>query len=454
MVLPGMSVLCRCARVRRWRSGPLGLILTLSGLFTLTWLVSMLGNTDILDRPAIREVLLLRSDMPERQPVHTLPIHTDPDVATRHITVRERCSKLRQGGIGKNRQTSGSLPRFPMSPVISSTHKPQLFYCPLAKAGSTFFTRYMIAAASPGPMVSPFNISIKDAKRDSLQSFQSLRTVPERQTFLKNSFRFLFTRNPYSRIFSAYIDKLYSPNPYYWSEWGVAAVKLYNLPPQAHPCGTNVSFRDFIKALVAKLHHRDMHFIAMTQMCRVCDVEWDMVGQVEHSVPDLDFLSEKINVTSAFQHRAGYSADNTNDVIVDSTTDVFTEWLDDIKNCMNVFDAGRIIWRKLQIRGIIYKDSPFPFSREDMDSMTVIRFQDACRRAAADATDKTRLKKQKSDAISQAFSTVDLKDLEKLRSVYKTDFFLFGYDPNPSYILDITQRRQEAKILDWRENWT
>ncbi|GFO22691.1 carbohydrate sulfotransferase [Plakobranchus ocellatus] len=68
-------------------------------------------------------------------------------------------------------------------------------------------------------------------------------------SFLKQSTNFLFVRDPFSRLFSDYVDKLLAPNPEFWDTWGLFALQKHRSDPseKSQRCEHDVTFAKFLK---------------------------------------------------------------------------------------------------------------------------------------------------------------------------------------------------------------
>lgn len=283
-----------------------------------------------------------------------------------------------------------------------------------------------------------------------LPSLKSIK-IDKRPHFIKESFKFLFSRNPFSRIFSAYIDKMFTPNPFYWKKWGTKIISSFKLSPKDYVCGSRIPFRYFVKYVVMKLHKEDTHVMPIHNICPPCQFEWDMVGRLEDMDTDIHYLSEKLNVNSSYMHSSEYKAQAMRDVIEDSTTEALGPWMADASKCVSRYDAGRMIWRKLQIRGIIDKRFPLPLSEAVMDLIPVLKFQQVSMSAAL-RSNKSNLRLQKKEAILEAYQTIDSQDFMRIQDIYQKDFFYFGYS-NTLENYDPKKHFMGTHILDWRKKW-
>ena len=54
----------------------------------------------------------------------------------------------------------------------------------------------------------------------------------------------MFTREPYSKLLSGYIDKLFAPNPYFWNVIGRFIIQKFRKYPSLRSleCGHDVTF--------------------------------------------------------------------------------------------------------------------------------------------------------------------------------------------------------------------
>ena len=186
--------------------------------------------------------------------------------------------------------------------------------------------------------------------------------------------------------------------------------------------------------------------------CKMCDVTYDVIGQLESTTKDITFLSQAINVTSDFLHDPSYPQQAKMDAVIDSVESPFS-WKKDIKPCMRLDDMARRIWRKLQIRGIIDSRIAYPFTDGDIEGMQSSTFIEACRKAIESSTDTIQLKKQKTQSFLEAYSSVPIEKLSALIKRYKDDFLAFQYDQNPVGLFDNRENVVKTDYLNWRTEW-
>ncbi|XP_005098152.2 carbohydrate sulfotransferase 12 [Aplysia californica] len=341
------------------------------------------------------------------------------------------------------------VPKFSTSPIISTKHG--LMYCPVGKVASSYFTRYVITLDQPGPMTSPYDIPIQKAGRDRCQNLASLGNSDKAVTFLQKAVKVVFGRNPFSRVFSAYIDKVYSPNPFYWRYWGERAIHLSGQQVK-DKCASEVTFKQFVAVVVKELVTKDVHLKPVYEECKMCDVIYDVVGKLETTTDDIDFLSASLNVSSAFQHDGKYSYTASIDTVLDAVESPFS-WKKDIQACMSLDEMGQRIWRKLQIRGIIDSRISYPFKAGEVDAMPSTKFVSACRSAVEASKDRAQLKKQKVQAFLEAYATLTLEELRDIVRVYQNEFDVFEYDTEPPRLFRDRGEVGKTDFLNWRVNW-
>lgn len=107
-----------------------------------------------------------------------------------------------------------------------------------------------------------------------------------RKSLLKKYFVFSFFRNPYSRVLSAYLDKLGSDSNYAKYQW-VADLMGF-------PSTREISFSAFISFLENGNLNADAHWAPQTNLSFIPVDELNFVGKVENLEADLTMLMEKI----------------------------------------------------------------------------------------------------------------------------------------------------------------
>ena len=175
---------------------------------------------------------------------------------------------------------------------------------------------------------------------------------------------------------------------------------------------------------------------------------------METFTDDLRYVSRRLNLSLAhyFQgHQFRY--DYAKDAIEDSIHSPFW-WLQAILRCMSKLELGLRVWRKLQIRGLIDSRLPFPYTEEEFLKVNASQFVQDSLQAYLKSTDSAQLKKQKRDALIEAYRSVNVNDLNKMRTVLSGDFAMFGYDSSPVEVFDRTSTvNGSTGAFDWSRPW-
>lgn len=283
------------------------------------------------------------------------------------------------------------------------------------------------------------------AKLDQLKDILDDDVAP----FMNMSITFLFVREPFSRLFSGYVDKIFSPNTFFWNMIGKYATKLVRegASETALECGHNLSFREFVKYVIhAETHNvkRNGHFAPSYAHCQPCHYKYDIIGKLETLKQDTLYILDKIRkpkIRETLEQK--FRELQVEDTIVDQVG-----WLFNMRNgykgCLSFYAAQKRMWKKLQIRGIVSKKSRYPVSRFDSEVITKQDYARYIAQGIGDAANKTIAKINKEEALLEAYSTVDREDLEKLSKIFKPDCELFGYNCRPDKIFN-----QLTKLKPW-----
>ena len=109
-----------------------------------------------------------------------------------------------------------SLSRRHLSSRLHLVSRPGRFlFCPVAKAASTFWGRFVLTLNTSGAMRSPFAVRLPRTGFLPKTVLPEVGDVAARVAFLRDSVKAVFVRDPYHRMFSAFVDKAFDPNPYY-----------------------------------------------------------------------------------------------------------------------------------------------------------------------------------------------------------------------------------------------
>ena len=282
-------------------------------------------------------------------------------------------------------------------------------YCPIAKTAATTWTSFF------------FSIRDHMKKKGVVGS--------ENRSAASDEIHFTFVREPYSRMLSAYVDKLFTPNTLFWRITGRFIAQRFrsNASKESLMCGHDVTFPEFVKYVIYSQStgdHLNGHFIPSHDQCDMCTLPYRYIGHLETIKEDMPFI------TRAIQSPINYTRTYDSDTIVQNAKMVL--WRDrpkPVQRCMSLDEASRRLWRKYQIRGLISKNDSFPYPPGGAANITLDQFTKAALAAYERSKDLPGLKEQRAEALREAFASVPMEDRLDAQHTLFLDFQMFGFDP-------------------------
>ncbi|XP_060076868.1 carbohydrate sulfotransferase 11-like [Ylistrum balloti] len=309
-----------------------------------------------------------------------------------------------------------------------------LVYCAVQKTGSTFLKTILRIVSEQG-------MKNVDTRWKPVNNINLLGDFTKLHYFLTSSFKIMFVREPYGRLFSGYVDKLFTVNTFYWKITGTyiknEILNHGNKSPST--CGHDITFPQFIKYVIESQrtgNHANGHFTPIYEHCGPCQISYDFIGKME------TFANDSLILLNAWNKRYGinitfddFEAETALQRAVSHTGRLYS-MREKLEKCMSFYSGMQRIWRDLQIRGFLPKSASLPFTESESVNVDMSQLIDALTKVMKGVTDLAVLRQQKREAMIQAYGQVPMKDLIKLREIVRPDCELFGYDVSPDFIFN------------------
>ena len=360
--------------------------------------------------------------------------------AERRNRIKETCKTL---------YLTSSAPEDELVPSRCEVGERHLFvYCPIQKTGCWFWSRTLMIIENDK------NFSSLNELRSSktilkpllnMKEFRSLHTQTEVEEFIRKSVKFVFVREPYGRVFSAYNNKILAPNPVFWNMGKkIVAATRENPSNESLKYGHDVTFSEYIKYLLIQFEsgkHLDPHFAPMNTIYDPCRYTFDYVGKMETFASDAEFIIEKLKEKNSniYVNFAEFDKETSIDRANGLTGLLFAKLRATKGIKYPSYNFYLRAWRDLQIAGHLSKDIDMPISKgEQILNLSKEEFIKLITDALSRPMNKTLVKMQRGEALLQAYRSVPKEDLERLSKFVKKDCILFGYDERPRELFDLS----------------
>ena len=203
--------------------------------------------------------------------------------------MQEYCSKRRVNGSGSQ--------HFDLSNVIVS-EKYKLVFCPVPKVSCTVWKN--ILAKLEGVNI------VKDVHQEVKYKLNSLKqySLKDRTNILKTYTKFMFVREPFERLLSAYKDVFmgwYKHSDKFWQGYR-RRVREYLVKSGRvgiDPDVDNTTFEEFATYVVLTKRNGEklqVHWRQMYDLCHPCYMQFDYIGRYETLSEDAEFIFRKTNL--------------------------------------------------------------------------------------------------------------------------------------------------------------
>lgn len=244
----------------------------------------------------------------------------------RRVQVSHTCRKNNLGGTFKDLLKSRNHRL-----IVDEKYK--LIYCSVPKIASTSWKRVLLVLR--GVMNDTYDLSQSEINNNvAPRKLKYLRFYPEKDVrrMLKEFTKFLVVRDPFSRILSAFRNKLDPLSDFrncdIWQKgigmhilkkykpWSLIAPSRPVFKRLSTPKGVvryDLNMADFVKFLVDPLEKNDNeHWSEIHKLCSPCLVEYDIISQYATLDADAEYILRLIHADSVVQFPSSIGSSPTN----------------------------------------------------------------------------------------------------------------------------------------------
>ncbi|XP_046567058.1 carbohydrate sulfotransferase 13-like [Haliotis rubra] len=322
------------------------------------------------------------------------------------------------------------FPKIP--PDLKVTAKVDSSICPIEKVGSTFWIRMLAVFEKDLAHKSRSNLTTQSATRRKLSPLQILSTR-----------KYIFVRNPYTRLLSGYVDKFFAVNPAFWKIIGreiVMSTRYRDMPNAVEQtCGDDVRFDEFVSYILDS-DDRDLqidgHFAPIHRHCGICEIQYDYIGKMETLLDDMVYFADDMGMLDLNGTKHTLLNEGVrwvNQMFFRNACSLFTHRRDAMESCGVTLNQGlHVTWKRWQIRGMISMEIPFPDEANDVE-ITCDKFVALATEANA-RSNPDILSRGKDLALKEAYGSLSHEVKIKLRKYFEPEFVMFDYESNPDFV--------------------
>lgn len=323
-----------------------------------------------------------------------------------------------------------------------------LSYCKVPKAGSSFMTEIFFALDKDEKNNSKNSIlksksidEIFEMSRNRVHMIgnSKLGATPMLNDKELNTTVLLVSRNPYSRLYSAYVDKFYL--------FGLVKTAMEiskKNKKRLSSCGYDVTFPEFLDHVITTAYGGypiNRHWAPVYLLCHACDVKYDVVSKMDTLSNDMESILDYTNVSYSTRssliniiHRK-----YENKTAISLINVYIKSWNQYKKLCPDFLEYLSKIWKSFKIQGKLRIDLLFPkrkFAKAIKGEININEviaiFLEYMTKYKMTSGER---KLQRRRALVKAFSTVSEETITKIQELYKLDFMLFQYDTSPPTVV-------------------
>ncbi|XP_064598843.1 carbohydrate sulfotransferase 11-like [Liolophura sinensis] len=359
---------------------------------------------------------------------------TDTQMLSRYLSIKNRCPN------------NGTKTVWLMSKHTLISKRYKFSVCFVPKIGSTFWKTVMRLLQNENLSEDKFTTGLLNLNKDEIHRVRLpwlslLRHSEDGFSFPRSSRAVVFTRDPYTRLFSAYIDKIFLPS--FWKFIGIAIVQQLrpDPSPESLECGHDVTFEEFLRYVinVEETGHVtasicDDHWAPVTSLCDVCRMKYDYIGKQESFLNDTNYIFQQLGLDKLMLSSLQPASSVRNSI---NTTVWSFGWFIQNSSCVADEEALHRVWYSLQTQGYMMVDTEAPWLSLDLKTANMADIVEAFL-SSYDKNKPTseQTKQQRHQVLVDAYSLVPLSVKRGIQNAFRYDFDLFDYDKEPTELFN------------------
>ena len=188
--------------------------------------------------------------------------------------------------------------------VVDDEHK--IVYCTIPKVGTTTWKRILGDVRGL-----PKDIRIH---RWNLWRRLYQYSEEERSKILQSYFKFVFVREPLSRLLSAFKDKFIGSDKRVSKRARAAIVKAYR-PQDFNPRYNLVNLSEFVQFFSRRNVYRNQHWRQYEKLCHSCVIKYNFIGHLETLEEDAALVLKMAGIDNRVSFPPVHKSTGTSDVL-------------------------------------------------------------------------------------------------------------------------------------------
>ncbi|XP_071949851.1 carbohydrate sulfotransferase 11-like [Antedon mediterranea] len=190
------------------------------------------------------------------------------------------------------------IPHMKNSPKLLVNKKHKMVYCQTPKAGTVSWCRIMLVLSGYKNYNEIMKMTAPQVSRAWKSHVPLLSSFPktEQENIMNTYTKFMFVRQPFTRLLSAYNDKIRMNEDRTYAR-GFAGYRKKILYKYSKKNETSeIKFHEFIR-YVLSTKHNNAHWREMYKVCYPCDIHYDVIGQFEDMKNEAKYILTLSNIT-------------------------------------------------------------------------------------------------------------------------------------------------------------
>ncbi|XP_069106020.1 uncharacterized protein [Argopecten irradians] len=324
-------------------------------------------------------------------------------------------------------------------PVFFFSEQAGLLACKAPKTGSTLIGALFRAINMSGEK----NVSkVFQLGRNKIhKGLDEIRDQLITEDIIESTSHVMVTRDPYSRLYSAFIDKYFLLGRL-GRDLAIHLKRGFKEGNGTY-CGYDYTFQDFLDYVIhlaTNMVEMNEHMVPVSQLCDVCNVRYDLISSQEKLTKDTDQILKLIKTVSIDRLEViRKSIKSQQSTLLSLVSSYIFDYNNNKNDCPDKMAFSAKLWKTFQVQGIVHSELVFPenefsqFSfheREAANMTSAILTQIKYKPLSSPERDLQRRR-----YLVKAYSGITWPTIAKLQNIYRLDIALFGYPSYPPTII-------------------